>query len=73
MTRDEVRASTRCPKCRAPAGSHCIQEGKRRKTLHPARLMAAETMGGWKAGKPVNPGTTRERELRRKAKYDRKR
>jgi hypothetical protein len=50
MTDDEIRAAVRCPKCGATAGEKFIEGGRRRDTIHLARVMHAETVSGWKAG-----------------------
>jgi hypothetical protein len=73
MTRDEIRQSTRCPKCGAPPGMRCIEAGRYRDTIHPARVMAAETAAGWKATDPVAPASKAKNERRRRKGYERRR
>jgi hypothetical protein len=62
--RAEIIASTRCPKCGAPAGVACIHvpAGPRHR-IHPARQMAFETAGGWRM---VEPNSSIAKAVRRK-------
>lgn len=71
MTRDEAKAAVACPKCGARAGSPCVQSG-RAVRIHPARLMAAETLG-WRAADPISPAWKAASEGWRRKRYERKR
>jgi hypothetical protein len=73
MNHEEIRAAVRCPKCGAAAGEKCIEGGVRRATIHPARVMHAETVGGWKARDHGPPRNAAGRERMRAARYGRRR
>jgi hypothetical protein len=56
-----------------PAGSPCIENGRRLGPIHPARPMAAETAAGWKATDPVAPASKAKNQRRRRKGYERRR
>jgi hypothetical protein len=72
MTRTEILQSTRCPKCGVPPGTRCLEAGRYRDTIHPARMMAAETLG-WQGTDPVTPARRTANESWRQKRYDRRR
>jgi hypothetical protein len=56
LNRDAILATTRCPKCGAPPGEKCIGGGRRRQTVHPARVALAEDVTLWAAVTPAGTG-----------------
>jgi hypothetical protein len=68
MTRAEIIASTRCPRCGAPPGMPCQQAGRRRDAAHAARVGLAEMTAAWRTPRP-GPGQVKSREKWRASRY----
>jgi hypothetical protein len=68
MTRAEIIASTRCPRCGASPGMPCQEGGRRRSVVHAARIGLAEMAADWRAPGP-DPGLAKSREKWRMRRY----
>jgi hypothetical protein len=68
MTRAQIIASTRCPRCGATPGMPCQEGGRRRPAAHAARVGLAEMAADWRDPGP-DPGRAKDREKWRAKTY----